>query len=363
MRKLTFEFVQKYFKEQNCELLETEYINNSTKMKYRCNCGSNSEIIFNNFKKGSRCQQCAGNEKYTYEFVQNYFKKQNCELLSNEYINTDFKMKYICECKNKSEISFYNFKNGQRCMKCSGNEKLTFEFVQKFFKEQGCELLSKIYIGNHKLLNYKCICGNISDISFASFQNGTRCMKCSGNEKLTFEFVRNYFKEQKCELLSNKYINSNIKMEYICDCGNKSKIKFSHFYNGVRCKKCSFDKISKISKYFKDYTLPSGNIIRIQGYEHLALDELTKLYKEQDIFTNKDDVPKVLYQLKNKQHRYYPDIYIKSENKVIEVKSTWTYKKNLIKIMIKALATRKLGYDFEFWIYHPDKKDFKKIIV
>ena len=32
-KKLTYEFVQKYFKDQKCELLEIEYKNSITKMK------------------------------------------------------------------------------------------------------------------------------------------------------------------------------------------------------------------------------------------------------------------------------------------------------------------------------------------
>ena len=34
--KFTYEYVYNYFKEQKCKLLETEYINSSTKMKYKC---------------------------------------------------------------------------------------------------------------------------------------------------------------------------------------------------------------------------------------------------------------------------------------------------------------------------------------
>lgn len=50
-KKLTYEFVKNYFKEQDCELLETEYKNCDTKMKYRCKCGNESTIIFSNFKE------------------------------------------------------------------------------------------------------------------------------------------------------------------------------------------------------------------------------------------------------------------------------------------------------------------------
>lgn len=53
--------------------------------------------------------------------------------------------------------------------------------------------------------------------------------------------------------------------------------------------------------------------------------------------------------------QYFPDIMILSENKIIEVKSNYTYKLHLIKNIMKALATRKTGFSFEFWIYDNNK--------
>lgn len=307
-------------------------------------------------------------KRHTFEFVQKYFKEQGCKLLEKDYINSKTKMKYLCKCGNKSEITLANY----RCRKCGGNEKLTFKFVFNFFKEKGCELLEKKYTNVDTNMNYRCECGNISLICFKRFKNGERCRKCCGTEKLTFDFVYKFFEKHNCRLLENEYKNSKTKMKYKCECGNISYIKYDHFKTGVRCVDCGRDKASNASKTFKEYTFNSGEVRKIQGYENLALDEITKIYKEHDIITNRRDMPEIVYKLQHnlennkivfKNHRYYPDIYIKSQNKIIEVKSAWTYQFNTVKIIHKALATRKLGYDFEFWIYQPYNKDFKKIII
>lgn len=299
-------------------------------------------------------------KKHTLEYVENYFKEHDCKLLETKYINSKTLMKYRCICGNISEITFSNFKQGGKCMKCSGNEKLTFEYVQNYFKEQSCQLLEKDYINTQTLMKYICICGNISNIRFNNFQQSKRCMKCSGSERLTLEFVKNFFQEQNCELLETKYLNNQTKMKYKCKCGNKSNIKFDNFQQGKRCKECGDEKSAKSSVLFKDYILPSDNIIRVQGYENIALDELVKIYKEDDIITNRRDMPEIKYFLNGKERRYYPDIWIKSENIIIEVKSDYTYKKDLIKNIMKALATRKLSYNFEWWIY--DNKMNKLIL-
>lgn|SRR6476620_7821564 len=62
----------------------------------------------------------------------------------------------------------------------------------------------------------------------------------------------------------------------------------------------------------------------------------------------------------NKIKFFTPVSFFPKHNKIIEVKNTWTYKINLIKNIMKALTTRKLGYDFEFWIY--DNKGIKLVL-
>jgi hypothetical protein len=104
----------------------------------------------------------------------------------------------------------------------------------------------------------------------------------------------------------------------------------------------------------KDYILPSGTIIQVQGYEPIALDELFENnYNEDDIITQYQGIE---YQFENNTHKYYADIFIKSENRIIEVKSTYTMELHYDLNMIKWEACVDLGFDFEFWIYD-DKKN------
>ncbi len=114
------------------------------------------------------------------------------------------------------------------------------------------------------------------------------------------------------------------------------------------------DKASKNSYSKKNYILPSGNIIHIQGYEHFALDELIKIEKidENHIVTGTKNVPTIWYEDKEgKKHRHYVDIYIPNQNRCIEVKSTWTANKKKDNIFLKQKAAQELGYNYEIWIY------------
>lgn len=116
-----------------------------------------------------------------------------------------------------------------------------------------------------------------------------------------------------------------------------------------------FEKVIKNSFRRKEYTLPSGKSITYQGYENIALDDLLKTLKEDDFTNDVKLMPKIVYEFRDKKHRYYPDIYIPSQKRIIEVKSPYTYQKQLEQNQCKRLQAINDGYVFEFWICN--KKD------
>lgn len=104
----------------------------------------------------------------------------------------------------------------------------------------------------------------------------------------------------------------------------------------------------------KDYKLPSGKIIQIQGYENFGLDYIFKTYnpKESNIITQRDKVPEILWFDENgKQHRHYVDIFYLSRNTCIEIKSTWTIKLDTENIFLKQKYAKEAGYRYQIWVY------------
>lgn len=118
-----------------------------------------------------------------------------------------------------------------------------------------------------------------------------------------------------------------------------------------------FEKAQKSGFRRKKYILPSGKVVYVQGYENVALDVLLQHYNEEDIaigtqITQYTD--KIYYKFKNKTLRYHPDLYIISINKIIEVKSTWTFSVDIEKNNAKKNECIVRGVDFQFMIF--DKK-------
>ena len=111
------------------------------------------------------------------------------------------------------------------------------------------------------------------------------------------------------------------------------------------------ERIQKNAMKHKDYKMPSGEIRKVQGFEPYALDELLKTYTEDQIKTGRQNIPRIEYHDGVKKRYYFPDIYIPHENKIIEVKSTWTYKCTTDNIELKGKACIDSGYAFDIWIY------------
>jgi hypothetical protein len=114
------------------------------------------------------------------------------------------------------------------------------------------------------------------------------------------------------------------------------------------------NKMTNNAYKFKIYTFPSGRIDKIQGFENFGLDFLlnNENLNEDEIKTGCKNVPTIWYNDDNgKKHRHYVDIFIPSQNRCIEIKSTWTAKKKQDSIYLKQNAGKELGYKYEIWVY------------
>jgi hypothetical protein len=137
--KPTFEEVKAFVEADDTTLRSLEYVNNRTTMEFMCPKHHKYSNTFDNFKnKGQRCPQCAGLVKLTLEQVSNTFKDAGYTLLSTEYINSTTKLKYKCPEDHIGYMTYGNFYQGKRCPKCayknggSKDEKEIKDFVKGF---------------------------------------------------------------------------------------------------------------------------------------------------------------------------------------------------------------------------------------
>ena len=109
----------------------------------------------------------------------------------------------------------------------------------------------------------------------------------------------------------------------------------------------------------RDFSVTSYKIRGEKGYNEASEleNELevfiqNELVNEDDIHVGAKNVPTIWYNDESgKKHRHYVDIFIKSQNRCIEVKSTWTAQKKKDNIFLKQTAAKQLGYKYEIWVY------------
>jgi hypothetical protein len=247
-KKLTYEEVKHKFEERGYELLENEWVNSTTKMRYRCPHHPDKPLsmIYNSFQRGRGCPYCGGRAKLTYEFVKQKFEDRGYELLETEYVNCETKMHYRCPHHFDEELSikYNNFQSGQGCPYCGGKAKLTYEEVKASFKEYGYELLETEYINSKTKMRCRCPYhpDKILSIRYNDINRKSGCHYCGGSRaKLTFEEVKQKFEERGYELLENEYINNSTKMRYKCPHHLDKEglsITYGNFQSGQGCPYC-----------------------------------------------------------------------------------------------------------------------------
>ena len=129
-------------------------------------------------------------------------------------------------------------------------KRLLREEVEKEYLNKGFILCEKWeYINNNTPILCKCpTCNTLQPKSLAALRRTSygRCRYCKGKlsgEKRThsIEYVKKYFEDRGCFLLSEIYVCAKGLLDYLCVCGRPAKIRFTNFSQGQRCYECMRD--------------------------------------------------------------------------------------------------------------------------
>jgi hypothetical protein len=219
-RKLTYEEVKEKFSDGGCVLLSESYEGKDAPLRYICNCGNESLISWNSFRGGHRCKNCGiakqikarNPEEIKMKIKQTYIQKRiefyrgkGCELIDCDLSSE--KLSYLCRCGKIHYKTFNAFKHCWKCDECifrgrKEQNKLSLESVREIFRKEGCELISDTYFGYEEKLNYICSCGKRYEKSLASFKLNSRCYECYLDSKRgenNYNYKRELTDEQRAE--------------------------------------------------------------------------------------------------------------------------------------------------------------------
>lgn len=320
--------------------------------------------------------------KYNYELLQ---RLCNIELLNDDYKNkkitrdTYIEGRCVSEnCYNIYRRTFRNLyeRNNLCCDKCAKNNAI-IKAKNTFIANYGVENPMHSQEIKDKLQNNMIAKYGVKhqmNIPETKCKMQTTCLyKYGANHPLKNIDVQNKIKNT----CLNKYGVENIfqseefKAKSKITCFNKYNVEYAAQTKEFKekCKKTNLkkygveyslqnkdimNKLIKNSYKLKEFIMPSGKIVKCQGYEPYALKELiNNNVIEDDIITGVKNVPEIwYYDQKLKKHRHYVDIFIPSQNKCIEVKSIWTLNKENNSIFQKQLSAKLSGYLYEIWVYN-----------
>ena len=171
--------------------------------------------------------------------VKKSFEDNGYILLSERYTNAKTKLDYICSKGHKHSITWSDWNSGKyRCPYCAGVSKPTIEQIRKSFEQDGYTLLSKEYINCRTKLIYRCSKGHEHSIVWNGWQQGRRCLTCTGQIKPTLEQIKKSFEQEGYILISKEYINTKTKLYYTCNNNHNNDITWCHWQEGIRCPTC-----------------------------------------------------------------------------------------------------------------------------
>jgi 5-methylcytosine-specific restriction endonuclease McrA len=193
-----------------------------------------------------------GRPKFSFEAVKKTFEERGCKLLETEYQNDRTQLRYLARCGHERTSTFNNFVRGKGdlCRQCrykkNGDQRaLGEEKIKAAFEAEGCRVLNFGFRTNTDAVRYIALCGheNVSDYAhFISQKAGRVCNACSKSIRYQYDYVRERFEEEGCELLETEYRNCKTKMRYVAQCGHESTITFDAFLNSERgskrCRNC-----------------------------------------------------------------------------------------------------------------------------
>ena len=354
--KWTLELVKKEFEVRGHILMTEEYINSTTDMEYICRC-----------KNPIRCHT---------SITKLLMGRDNCTACAN--------------AKKK-------------------HPPLTQEIVRARFAAKEKTLLDDVtYKNTETLMHYKCKCGNEDCwVTVGNMDKGEdACLSCSVKKRETTMLARHGVKNaMKSEVFKAKARATNTE---------RLGVPYPMMHPDVRAKRVAtcwirfgaanpmqnqevFDKWEKAVMKKSPYIFPSGAEMILQGFEHFAMDKLlAQGVKEEDLIEGRKNLPNIWYwfdttvsqELRDRRnqrqcaaaaaasnsddtdendelldqrdevhpdderlHRYFTDIYIPSQNKIIEVKCEYTYYRQKARNDCKMLAAVAAGFQAELHIY------------
>lgn len=279
-------------------LLDKGFINYNIPLTIKC---KNNHITKQTIKNINRnkylCIECTQHKKGTIEEMKELAINNNGECMSNKYINDSTKLQWKCKNNHIFNSTPSNIKSGRWCKQCANNKKrLDITVLQNYAKSKEGKLLSTEYKNTNQQLLWECNNGHTWYAKYSNISQGKWCPHCNYyiSENLCKyifeEMFETTFKKCRPRWLINPKTNKTLELD-----GYNENLKLAFEYDGAyhyqSIKKSNLDKIQQKDK-IKDKLCKEKNInliripytIKKENFQKYIINECEK---SNIIITNK----------------------------------------------------------------------------
>lgn len=341
------------------------------RVAYLCECGAENQSHAANLLKPERkgqCPKCQGSKSRTkIEDLRVLFEENGCELLDTEYKNKDTPLRFRCECGREGLIRYGLLKRGARCRGCKSErarvttrEKYGVDNVSQVteFKEKGKVTTLEKY-GEDHCMKVPAIREQAEKTCLEKYGTRWAFTQPDVYEKAKSVMLERHGVEyglqskeirKKCtETCQERYgVNRPMESEIFREKGKDTLEERYGVRHPLQHPPFFYKSMGSPNRGNKIYER-EGKTWTVQGYEDRCIKDLINSGKAIDsIIVGTDGVPFCRYTFEEKGCMWYPDIWLSDEQIIIEVKSTWTYNKDPKRMKYKMICC---PYVCELWIY------------
>lgn len=348
--------------------LSDHYIDGRTLMRWRCALNHEWESRLDSIRNsGTWCPFCSEVARITIEEVHEWARSKGGSCLETEFINSTTSMRWRCAL-NHEWVTFYGrIKHGGTwCPFCAGCTPVTLNDACELAKNRGGECLSQTCSGSNDKLRWRCSEFHEWECHFFSVRNNnTWCPICAGNARLSISCADQVAAARNGKCLSIAYKNIKSYLMWECDKFHRWEATLESIKNcGTWCPQCSESKGErKLREIFNSRKIPFisqlilGDLPRKRFDLQYNLEENMIIieydgeqhFHQIDYFGSKD---------RHQEWRVFDQLKtymaIKSGYKIIRI--DYTQFKNIEEHILKAEQAFREGYKFYF--SSPELYDF-----
>jgi hypothetical protein len=235
--KLSLEQINERLKDRGITVVG-EYNGAKIKSEFECSNGHRWSAV-----PGKGCPHCAGLSPLSKDIVNQRISDRGIRMIG-DYINTNTKSKFKCNCGNEWESTPSNIIKGNCCPVCSlkakaDNLRLSKEIINERLFDRNISLVGD-YIDSGTKAEFMCSEYHTWKATPASVIHGCGCPVCSKNSRLSKDMVnRRLFESNRNIEMIGEYTNANALSEFKCTCDYTWQSTPGNIMAGKGCPRCA----------------------------------------------------------------------------------------------------------------------------